>query len=90
VNIAINNIATGQIVEDDRRGSTGKLIVNNLKPGQYELIVYTHSCLTNMPTDDGVAIKSFDLRMRMSLKFLKLASTQSGVANAAPIKVHVL
>lgn len=61
VNLAINNVVTGQVIEDERRDSSGKLIVGHLVPGPYELIVYSHECVTNMDPAHGQAMHSFDL-----------------------------
>lgn len=61
VNFAINNVVTGQVVEDERRESSGKLVVEHLVPGPYELILYTHECVTNMDPAQTKAISSFDL-----------------------------
>jgi hypothetical protein len=63
INVAINNVATGQIVEDERRDSSSKLVVGYLLPGKYEMIVYTHECITNMDPEHGKAINSFDIKL---------------------------
>lgn len=73
INVAINNVETGQIVEDERRDSSSKLVVGYLLPGRYEMIVYTHECVTNMDPEHGKAISSFDLRLQMSMRLLRLA-----------------
>jgi hypothetical protein len=62
LNVAINNVETGQIVEDQRRDSSSKLVIGYLLPGKYEMIVYTHECITNMDPEHGTAINAFDLR----------------------------
>ena len=53
INLAINNVETGQIVEDERRDSSSKLVIGYLLPGKYEMIVYTHECITNMDPEHG-------------------------------------
>lgn len=71
VNVAISNVATGQVVEDERKDSSGRLVVGHLSPGSYELIVYTHESLTNMDPEHGVAISSFDLLLTISVRLLR-------------------
>ena len=63
INLALNNVETGQIIEDERRDSSSKLVVGYLLPGKYEMIVYTHESITNMDPEHGAAINSFDLRL---------------------------
>jgi len=90
VNLAINNVATGQVVEDERRDSSGKLIVGHLVPGPYELIVYTHECVTNMDPALGKAISSFDLLLQMSTRLLRVADRFNAASAAISVPVEIL
>jgi len=90
VNLAINNVATGQIVEDEKRESSGKLIVGHLVPGPYELIVYTHECVTNMDPSHDKAISSFDMLFQMSTRLLRVADRFDGASVAASVPVEIL
>ena len=86
INVAINNVATGQVVEDERRDSSGKLLVGRLVPGNYELIVYTHECITNMDPAKGTAISSFDLLMQMSVRLLREDGDESSLSASVPVE----
>lgn len=73
VNLAINNVATGQIIEGEEKDHTNKLIVGKLTPGKYELIIYTHEAITNMDPAHGVAISSFDIFLEMSIRAIRIS-----------------
>jgi hypothetical protein len=90
VNVAINNVATGMIVEDERKDSSSKLVVGHLVPGAYELIVYTHESVTNMDPEHGVALSSFDLLLSMSVRLLREQSQGSTGAGKSAVPVEVL
>ena len=83
VNFAISNIATGQIVEDLRHESSGRLIVGRLVPGPYELIVYAHNCITNMGDRDHDQMKSFDILLHMKARLLRMSNRQSHDSRAS-------
>jgi len=90
VNVAISNVATGQVLEDERRDSSGRLVVGRLVPGAYELIVYTHESLTNMDPEHGVAIHAFDLLLTMSVRLLReetLGGTSGSARAAVPVEL---
>jgi len=63
-----------------------------LLPGHYELIIYTHECITNMDPGRSTAISSFDLRLQMSVRLLRLADQRGSVGSAAssPVPVEIL
>ena len=61
-------------------------------PGHYELIIYTHQCITNMDPGRSTAISSFDLRLQMSVRLLRLADQRwgAGFAPGSPVAVEIL
>jgi hypothetical protein len=89
VNLAINNVATGAVVEDERRDSSGKLVVGRLVPGSYELFLYTHECVTNMDTA-GRSMRPFDLALKISVRLLRIAGTNDASAAKASVPVEIL
>ena len=90
VNLAITNKETGAVLEDERRDSSGKLIIGRLVPGPYLLVLYTHECITNMDPGAGQAISSFDLALKMSVRLLRLSGHGDGAALAASVPVELL
>lgn len=94
VNVAINNVATGAVVEDERRDSSGKLVVGRLVPGSYELFLYTHECVTNMATSlsspDGRSMRPFDLALKISVRLLRVAGANDASAATASVPVEIL
>ena len=90
VNVAINNVATGAILEDERKDSSSKLVIGHLEPGAYELIVYTHQSMTNMDPEHGVALPTFDLLLSMSVRLLREETQGGSGAQGAPVAVEVL
>jgi len=90
VNLAITNKETGTIMEDERRDSSGKLIIGRLVPGPYVLVLYTHECITNMDPGAGQAISSFDLALKMSVRLLRLAGHGESSALSASVPVELL
>ena len=83
VNLAISNRETGAIVEDERRDTSGKLIIGHLVPGEYQMILYTHECITNMDPASGQAFSSFDMALKVSFRLLRLFSHNDGPSRAA-------
>ena len=77
VNFAIWNLATGQIVEDLRQESSSRLIVGRLVPGPYDLILYGHSCITNMDNHRDHGIGEFDLILHMTARLLRTSNRES-------------
>jgi hypothetical protein len=59
-------------------------------PGPYELIVYTHECVTNMDPAHGKAISSFDLLLQMTTRLLRVADRFDGASAAASVPVEIL
>ena len=59
-------------------------------PGNYELIVYTHECITNMDPAYSKAINSFDLWLQMSVRLLRLADQRDGASPYANVPVEIL
>ena len=44
----MTHIETGEISHNLKRESVNKLILENLKGGTYELLIYVHNCFTNI------------------------------------------
>lgn len=90
LNVAISNVATGQVVEDERRDSSSQLLVGRLLPGAYELIVYTHQCVTNMDQEVAPALTGFDLLLTMSVRLLRVQALGEAGAGRTPVAVEIL
>lgn len=48
INFALTHIDSNTIYHNTRRENNNKLVLDNLPKGTYELLVYSHQCLTNM------------------------------------------
>mmetsp|Transcript_21057 Transcript_21057/g.32606 ORF Transcript_21057/g.32606 Transcript_21057/m.32606 type:complete len:287 (+) Transcript_21057:781-1641(+) len=90
VNFALSNVATGQVIEEDGSETSGKLVVGRLFPGEYELIVYTHECITNMDPAHGQAISAFDTLVHMSVRLLRLTDQHLTYGSAPKVQVEIL
>lgn len=92
VNIAIHNVATDALVEDERKDSSGRLVVGRLLPGQYELIIYTQECLTTIDPHGEAenAFHSFDLAMQISLKLIRLKSNSYDAQAHNHVAIEIL
>ena len=69
-------------MEDLRHETSSRLLVGRLVPGPYELIVYAHTCITNMDPHEKDGIHSFDMVMHMSARLLRLTNRQSSDSRA--------
>lgn len=90
VNVAISNVETGSVIEDERTDSSGKLLVSRLQPGAYELILYTHECATNMDPAHGTAISSFDLLLSMKLRLVRIVTEGATGTEGAKVPLEIL
>ena len=62
--------------------------MGKLVPGKYEFVVYTHECITNMDPGQSEAIGSFDARLRMSVRMLRISDPKDEAARAAvPVEI---
>lgn len=59
-------------------------------PGKYEMILYTHECITNMDPSHSKAINSSDLRLQMSVRLLRLADQRDGASANTKVPVEIL
>jgi hypothetical protein len=88
--LAINNVATGQIVEDEKSESGSKLLAGHLTPGPYELIVYGHECITNIDPEQDHAFNSFDLLLQMSVRLVRVSDRFAGADSGSNIGIEML
>jgi len=66
-------------------------VVGKLQPGSYELVVYTHECVTNIdPHADQDAIHSFDALIYMNVHLLRVADQHSASARPPSVQLDVL
>lgn len=86
--MAVRNSATGQLVEDERRESSGKLIIRHLVPGKYEMVVYTHKCITNLGSS-GDAVQAFDILLEMRVRALRQVDGREGEAAKASVPIQI-
>lgn len=90
VNVAVNNIATGEVHEGVRGDSSSRLVFEYMVPGEYEVIVYTHGSVTTMDPSAGTAISSFDVLLQLSVRLLRRADQHEGGARAASVPIAIL
>jgi len=62
-------------------------VVGKLNPGAYELIVYSHQCITNIEQGQ---LSSFDLLMSMSVRLLRVQAKGENGEGRTPVAVEVL
>jgi hypothetical protein len=61
--------------------------VGKLAPGKYELLIYTHECITNMDPHNGIAISSFDIALQVITRLVRMAELHD--QNDVPPAVNV-
>ena len=49
-----------------------KLVLERLLPGDYELVIYAHNCLSNLGSDSGLdSLRMIDMRARVDAKVVR-------------------
>ena len=66
--MALTHVQTNKIYHNMRRENRNKIMLENMKGGDYELLVYTHNCLTNM---QSAPLQSLDLEFSIDLNLIK-------------------
>lgn len=70
VNVMVRSSQTGQVVSDERREGNARVIIPKLEPGNYDILVYSHKCITNM---NSGYIDFFDLLLELSMRPIRLS-----------------
>ena len=69
-NVVVRSSQTGQVVSDERREGNARVIIPKLEPGNYDVLIYTHKCVTNMQSG---FIEFFDLLLELRMKPIRLS-----------------
>lgn len=68
INFAFTNLKNNKIYHHIRSENNNKVLLENIPGGQYELLIYAHSCLSNV---DRGGLQSIDANFLIDIHFLK-------------------
>lgn len=80
VSISVRNKLTGELVADERREGSARLVVPKLSVGSYEIVAYTHMCVTNMQSG---YIPTFDVLFDVSVNTVRISEGKVSESLAA-------
>jgi hypothetical protein len=74
------------VIDDERREATSRLIFPKLAAGKYEIVVYTHKCVTNI--QEGEYMANFDLLFDIAIRTVRIVDGHKGESrtNVVPVK----